>query len=184
MSTPMVTNRASRRLTTVQRHPVSLFFALTYAVSWSLWMPLVIFGDRMPGPLGFVLTVLGSLVPSTIGILIVARLHGKRGVRTLLGRLLKGRVGFAGTWPCCSCRCLSRSVSALAFYSGVRVPSSLARSSALSSGSPSRSSPGALWARSSDGEGLPCRVCRPTTAPCAQALSSERSGDSGICRCT
>jgi uncharacterized protein len=94
MSTPMVTKRASRRLTTVQRHPVSLFFALTYAVSWSLWVPLVVFGDRMPGTLGFILTVLGSLVPSTVGILIVARLHGKRGVRTLLGRLLKGRVGF------------------------------------------------------------------------------------------
>jgi hypothetical protein len=71
---------------------VSLFFALTYAVSWPLWMPLVIFRDHMPGTLGFVLTVLGSLVPSTAGILIVARLHGKRGVRTLLGRLLKGRV--------------------------------------------------------------------------------------------
>jgi hypothetical protein len=59
---------------------------------------------------------------------------------------------------------------------GVRVPSSLARSSALS------------WVRlldlprersrgRSSGEGLPCRVCRPTTAPCTQALSSERSGD-------
>lgn len=71
---------------------MSLFFALTYAVSWPLWMPLVIFRDHMPGTLGFVLTVLGSLVPSTAGILIVARLHGKRGVRTLLGRLLKGRV--------------------------------------------------------------------------------------------
>jgi membrane protease YdiL (CAAX protease family) len=124
---------ASRRLTTVQRHPVSLFFALTYAVSWSLWTPLVIFGDHMPGTLGFVLTVSGSLVPSTVGILIVARLHGKRGVRTLLGRLLKGRVGLR--WylavPALAV-CLPRSVSALASYSAVRVPSSLARSSAFS----------------------------------------------------
>jgi membrane protease YdiL (CAAX protease family) len=67
---------------------------------------------RVPTPSRSLPGLSGSLVPSTVGILIVARLHGKRGVRTLLG--------------------LSRSVLALASYSAVRVPSSLARSSALS----------------------------------------------------
>ena len=37
--------------------------------------------------------LLGSLVPSTVAIVLVAVIHGKRGVRSLLGRLVKWRVG-------------------------------------------------------------------------------------------
>jgi len=69
------------------------FYVLTYAVSWLLWAPLVIFGDRVPGPLAFILLLLGSLVPSTMGVLFVALLRGRSGVRTLLGRLLHARIG-------------------------------------------------------------------------------------------
>jgi uncharacterized protein len=49
--------------------------------------------DRVPGPLGFVLAMLGSLVPSAVGLLLVALLRGRSGVRTLLGRLVRGRIG-------------------------------------------------------------------------------------------
>ena len=65
----------------LQRHPVLIFFALTYALSWVLWAPLVVFRDELPGALVFLLLVLGSLVPSTMGILFVAVLRGKAGVR-------------------------------------------------------------------------------------------------------
>jgi hypothetical protein len=37
--------------------------------------------------------MLGSLVPSALGILFVALLRGRSGVRTLLGRLLHARIG-------------------------------------------------------------------------------------------
>jgi membrane protease YdiL (CAAX protease family) len=47
--------------------------------------------------LGFFLLLLGSLVPSTVAIVLVAVLHGKAGVRKLLRRLLIWRVG-AGWW--------------------------------------------------------------------------------------
>jgi uncharacterized protein len=77
----------------VRRHPIISFFVLTYAAAWMLWAPLVIFRDRIPGPVYFVLLVLGSLVPSTVGVLFVALLRGRSGVRTLFGRLLHGRVG-------------------------------------------------------------------------------------------
>ncbi len=77
----------------LQRYPVPIFFALTYAASWMLWAPLVVFRGDLPGALVFLLLVLGSLVPSAMGILFVAVLHGKAGVRTLLGRLLMWRVG-------------------------------------------------------------------------------------------
>jgi uncharacterized protein len=77
----------------VRRHPLISFYVLTYAITWLLWAPLVIFRDRLPGPLGFVLVMLGSLVPSALGILFVALLRGRSGVRTLLGRLLHARIG-------------------------------------------------------------------------------------------
>ena len=62
-------------------------------------LPLVIFRDRLPGPLGLVLAMLGSLVPSALGIGSVAPLRGRSGVRTLLRTPTpcSDRVG-AGTW--------------------------------------------------------------------------------------
>jgi membrane protease YdiL (CAAX protease family) len=77
----------------VRRRPPTSFFTLTYAAAWSLWIPLVILRDRLPGALGFLLVLLGSLVPSTVAILLIAVLHGKPGVRKLLGRLLRWRIG-------------------------------------------------------------------------------------------
>ena len=77
----------------VRRRPLLSFFLLTYAVTWALWTPLVLAPDSLPGPVGFILLVLGSLVPSTVAIVLIAHLHGRRGVRKLLGRLLKGRIG-------------------------------------------------------------------------------------------
>jgi uncharacterized protein len=79
--------------TLARRHPVTTFFGLTYLVSWTLWAPLIVLGDDLPGPLAFVLLMLGSLVPSTVALILVASLIGRRGVLALLHRLLKGRVG-------------------------------------------------------------------------------------------
>ena len=33
------------RLSLLQRHPVTIFFALTLAVAWALWLPLVLLQD-------------------------------------------------------------------------------------------------------------------------------------------
>ena len=93
MSTPTLTPSPARTQSLVRRHPLISFYVLTYAVSWLLWAPLVIFGDRVPGPLAFILLLLGSLVPSTMGVLFVALLRGRSGVRTLLWRLLHARIG-------------------------------------------------------------------------------------------
>jgi uncharacterized protein len=77
----------------VRRHPVVSFFVLTYAVSWSLSVPLVVVGGNLPGPLVLALVLLGSQVPSAVGILFVALLHGRSGVRTLFRRLVHARIG-------------------------------------------------------------------------------------------
>ena len=93
MSTNTITPRPAHTQSVVRRHPLISFFVLTYAVAWLLWAPLVNFRDRVPGPLGFVLVLLGSLVPSTVGVLFVALLRGHSGVRTLFRRLLHARIG-------------------------------------------------------------------------------------------
>jgi membrane protease YdiL (CAAX protease family) len=81
----------------IQHHPLASFFVMAYAISWLLWMPLVVTGGGTPTGLRLLLTLLGSLVPSAVAILLVAVLHGKAGVRKLLRRLLLWRVG-AGWW--------------------------------------------------------------------------------------
>jgi membrane protease YdiL (CAAX protease family) len=93
MSSTAVAPRPAHTQSLVRRHPLISFFVLTYAVTWLVWAPLVIFGDRIPGPLAFVLLVLGSNVPSVLGVLFVALLRGRSGVRTLFGRLVRARIG-------------------------------------------------------------------------------------------
>ena len=79
--------------TFLRRHPVATFFALTVGSAWALWLPLVILQDRTPSALGLMLALLGSAMPSTMAILLVARLHGRAEVGRLVRRLLMGRVG-------------------------------------------------------------------------------------------
>jgi uncharacterized protein len=93
MFTTTVAPRRAHTQSLLRRHPLISFFVLTYAITWSLWLPLIIFGDRVPGSLGFVLGMLGSLVPSTLGLVFVGLIRGRSGVRRLLGRLLHARIG-------------------------------------------------------------------------------------------
>jgi membrane protease YdiL (CAAX protease family) len=83
----------ARPTTVVRRHPLGTFFGVTFAVTWALWLPLVVFQDRMPPAPAFLLRLLGSLVPSTVALLLVARLNGRAGVRQMLRRLLHARIG-------------------------------------------------------------------------------------------
>src|SRR5918995_4048286 len=92
MSTTTLAPRRTRTQSLVRRHPLISFFVLTYAVAWLLWAPLVIFSDSMPGPVAFVLRMLGTLVPSVLGLLFVGLLRGRSGVLTLLRRLIRGRI--------------------------------------------------------------------------------------------
>jgi uncharacterized protein len=92
MTRQILVDTGPERPSLFHRHAVATFFALTYAMAWGLWLPLVLLQDRMPSSLAFVLVLLGSLVPSTVAILLVARLQGPGAVRHLLRRLLVWRV--------------------------------------------------------------------------------------------
>lgn len=90
---PTPSDTGSAPSSVLRSHPVAIFFVLTYGSAWALWLPLVILQDRAPTALGFMLALLGSLMPSTVAIILVARLHGRAEVGRLLRRLLMGRVG-------------------------------------------------------------------------------------------
>jgi uncharacterized protein len=89
---PTLLDAEPARPTVLHRHPVAIFFVLTYVVAWAFWLPLVILQDRAAPALDLVLRILGSSTPSVLAIILVARLQGSGEVRRLLRRLLMGRV--------------------------------------------------------------------------------------------
>ncbi|HEY4631963.1 MAG TPA: type II CAAX endopeptidase family protein [Blastococcus sp.] len=92
MTQQTLLDTGSAHPTFLRRHPVAIFFVLTYAVAWAFWVPLVILQDRAAPALDLVLKILGSATPSVLAVLLVARLQGRGEVRRLLRRLLMGRV--------------------------------------------------------------------------------------------
>src|SRR5262249_58934473 len=80
---------------TLKRHPVPAYFVLAYALSWACWIPLAIARTWASFPF-IVFAVLGSGVPSLLGILLTALLSGKSGLKELFGRL--GRVRVPPIW--------------------------------------------------------------------------------------
>ena len=76
----------------VRRHPLIMFFILTYALAWILWLPLVVLQDTIPAAPGLVLVLLGSNVPFLLAIVLTALVLGRGSLRKLLGRLLIWRV--------------------------------------------------------------------------------------------
>ena len=76
----------------VRRHPLLTFFVLTYALSWTFEIPLVVLRDGIAGTQGLVLNLLAANVPSVLAIVLTAMVLGRGSLRELLGRLLIWRV--------------------------------------------------------------------------------------------
>jgi membrane protease YdiL (CAAX protease family) len=89
-----------------KRHSLAIFFVLTFAISWPLWIlsALSLQGQlpfSFPATLG---GLLGAWAPGLVGIFVTLWLDGRRATRLLLSRLLVWRVGlgwylFALLWP-------------------------------------------------------------------------------------
>jgi membrane protease YdiL (CAAX protease family) len=94
----MVTQQPSSLQAFIQRHPVPIYYVLTYALSWGVILLVI-------GPEGFLgtkaipearlpLVYLAMLVgPSIAGILLTDLVSGRRGLYDLLSRMLRWRVG-------------------------------------------------------------------------------------------
>src|SRR5215218_10532131 len=83
----------------IKSHPVLSYFALTFAISWGVLTVVGVGPGGFPGTkeqseMLFPFVYLAMLVgPSVTGIVLTGLLYGRSGLRELLSRLLKWRVG-------------------------------------------------------------------------------------------
>lgn len=74
-------------MTTIRRHPLLSFFALTYAISWSYWIPLALAGiHTAPGSRATHLP--GLLGPALAAFIVTGMTDGRSGVVRLAKRLV------------------------------------------------------------------------------------------------
>ena len=82
----------------INRHPLLAYYTLAFAISWGGFLMVVGPGD-FPGTKEQFKTLLPFVAwamlagPSVAGILMTGLLHGREGLRELLSRLLRWRVG-------------------------------------------------------------------------------------------
>jgi len=88
----------SERESPTRRHLV-LFFVLSYTISWTIWIPMVIYYLQnpfqiLPLPLPFLLLALiGAFGPSFAALIVTGKYEGKKGIKKLLSRWLIWKVG-------------------------------------------------------------------------------------------
>jgi len=78
-------------MTVIKRNPLAAFTLITFLFSWGFWLPQALFSQgyiTMKNPLWG----LGSFGPSIAGIIIIALVRGKEGLKGLWLRLLDWRV--------------------------------------------------------------------------------------------
>lgn len=100
MTISATSSRVARR-GLLPRHPLVAFFVMAYAFSWIVWSPWVLGQDGAgllptridPGVVGYLNATAILLGPALAGVVMAAATEGRPGVRRLLGRLVRWRVG-------------------------------------------------------------------------------------------
>jgi len=83
----------------MKQYPVASFFVLAYAISWVLWVPVLLIikfvlpAGQDPGWL-MILMLLGTYSPTVAAVMMTRILEGKQGVKKLWAKFLVWRVGF------------------------------------------------------------------------------------------
>src|SRR5215213_1666936 len=82
-----------------RRHPLLFFFVLAFAFSWVVWAPAVFLarGPSEPRTLAALFHLAGGLGPMVSAFVVTALSGESAGVRELLGRVFRWRVGL-GWW--------------------------------------------------------------------------------------
>ena len=76
------------------------FFILSFLLSWLMWLPGVLITNHYVEPQGFVVQLdnilkwAGGVVPSFVAFYLIYREKGKNGIKTLLSRVFKLRLGY------------------------------------------------------------------------------------------
>ena len=90
--------RAARRGSRLDVKALAVFFALSYALSWSWAVPLAAAHLVVRRGVGWPTHLPALLGPAIAAVVVTAWTMGRPGVRDLLARLTRWRVPFAGGW--------------------------------------------------------------------------------------
>ncbi|HXD09854.1 MAG TPA: type II CAAX endopeptidase family protein [Anaerolineales bacterium] len=71
-----------------KNNPIPVFFTLTFAIAWSIWLPLGIFA-----PANVLLTLPGAWAPTLAAVILIGLSEGRRGIKRFLKKVLHWRVG-------------------------------------------------------------------------------------------
>src|SRR5450755_2534590 len=107
-----------------RRHPLALFFALAYGISWLLWAPLWLPAFGVEGlPVLPFQHALGALGPIAAAFLVSAAQTGRAGPVDLLRRmgLWRGRLGWVAVALVGPLALLALAVAGTSAWGGVRV---------------------------------------------------------------
>ncbi|HLF74521.1 MAG TPA: type II CAAX endopeptidase family protein [Anaerolineales bacterium] len=74
----------------LKNNPISAFFALTFLIAWSIWLPL-----GLHAPENILLTLPGAWAPSLSAVILIGLSEGWGGIRNFLRKLFHWRVGLA-----------------------------------------------------------------------------------------
>lgn len=72
----------------LKKNPVPAFFVLTFAIAWSIWLPLGFLVPENP-----FLSLPGAWAPTVSALILIGVSEGRDGIRKFLRRLLRWRVG-------------------------------------------------------------------------------------------
>jgi membrane protease YdiL (CAAX protease family) len=79
----------------LKRHALVLYFILTYMISWAFMIPVAVSAQGLVSwHVPYALYYFASFGPMSAALIVTALTEGGKGIRRLLGRLLKWRVGF------------------------------------------------------------------------------------------
>jgi membrane protease YdiL (CAAX protease family) len=79
----------------LKKNTLLTYFVLAYAISWAVWIPIAFTAQgwvNWHAP--YALYYVGSFGPMASALIVTAATEGRHGIRKLLGKLLKWRVGF------------------------------------------------------------------------------------------
>jgi membrane protease YdiL (CAAX protease family) len=91
------------------------FFILTYILSWSIWIVLMLASNVISEGLSTIVRLFGVLMPAVSAVILTFIVAGNAGVKKLLGRVKIVRVPNSGRWL----------VAAIAIYPGLLVAAGL-----------------------------------------------------------
>jgi membrane protease YdiL (CAAX protease family) len=82
----------------LRTHPLLAFFALTFLLSWAIWVPMALdhyglFPVRLDAGFVMIFRLFGTLGPAASAILVSLLIGGRPAVRALLGQIGRWRVG-------------------------------------------------------------------------------------------